>query len=139
MVVKGITGRRAAHPDADGVGEVIAVGEGVDGFSVGARAREGLSDAFTHACARSARVEAQMDDPPTTLYLVYVDLDVAAHPEPSPDLVALAPGLYLTESGRTRSQVYHAAASKVSAGQPFCSQIQGRSMLMRGIWRTFAA
>src|SRR5690606_12187575 len=44
-----------------------------------------------------------------TLYLVYLDVDVAAHPEPSPDLVELAPGLYLTESSRTRSQVYHAA------------------------------
>lgn len=49
-----------------------------------------------------------MADARTTLYLVYVDVDVANHAEPSPDLVELAPGLYLTESGRTRSQVYHA-------------------------------
>lgn len=45
---------------------------------------------------------------PTILYLVHLDIDVASHPEPSPDLVELAPGLYLTESSRTRSQVYHA-------------------------------
>lgn len=45
---------------------------------------------------------------PTILYLVHADVDVAGHPEPSPDLVELAPGLYLTESTRTRSQVYHA-------------------------------
>ena len=45
---------------------------------------------------------------PNRLYLVHLDVDVAAHPEPSPDLVELAPGLYLTESSRTRSQVYHA-------------------------------
>lgn len=44
----------------------------------------------------------------TILYLVHLDVDVARHPEPSPDLVELAPGLYLTESTRTRSQVYHA-------------------------------
>ena len=44
----------------------------------------------------------------TKLYLVHLDTDVARHPEPSPDLVELAPGLYLTESTRTRSQVYHA-------------------------------
>ena len=44
----------------------------------------------------------------TTLYLVHLDVDVAAHPDPSPDLVELAPGLYLTESTRSRSQVYHA-------------------------------
>ncbi len=44
----------------------------------------------------------------TTLYLVYLDVDVARHPEPSPDLLELAPCLYLTESVRTRSQVYHA-------------------------------
>ena len=46
--------------------------------------------------------------PRTVLYLVHLDVDVAAHPEPSPDLVELAPGLYLTESSRSRSQVYHA-------------------------------
>ncbi|HEY4530306.1 MAG TPA: hypothetical protein VIG97_08255 [Luteimonas sp.] len=45
---------------------------------------------------------------PNRLYLVHLDVDVAGHPEPSPDLVELAPGLYLTESSRTRSQVYHA-------------------------------
>lgn len=44
----------------------------------------------------------------TTLYLVHVDTDVARHPDPSPDLVELAPGLYLTRSSRSRSQVYHA-------------------------------
>ena len=44
----------------------------------------------------------------TTLYLVHVDADMTRHPDPSPDLVELAPGLYLTESSRTRSQVYHA-------------------------------
>jgi len=43
-----------------------------------------------------------------TLYLVHLDIDVAGHPDPAPDLVALAPGLYLAESARTRSQVYHA-------------------------------
>ncbi|MEN1942040.1 hypothetical protein WCE41_13335 [Luteimonas sp. MJ246] len=42
------------------------------------------------------------------LYLVHLDTDVARHPEPSPDLVELVPGLYLIESVRTRSQVYHA-------------------------------
>lgn len=49
-----------------------------------------------------------MDGADPILYLVYVDIDVAGHPEPSPDLVELAPGLYLSESHRTRSQVYHA-------------------------------
>ena len=44
----------------------------------------------------------------TTLYLVHVDPEVARHPDPSPDLLELAPGLYLTESSSTRSQVYHA-------------------------------
>ena len=43
-----------------------------------------------------------------TLFLVHLDTDVARHPDPSPDLVELTPGLYLTESDRTRSQVYHA-------------------------------
>lgn len=49
-----------------------------------------------------------MDAARPALYLVYVDVDVARHAEPSPDLLELAPGLYLTESTRTRSQVYHA-------------------------------
>ena len=49
-----------------------------------------------------------MDGEAPTLYLVYVDVDVAGHAEPSPDLLELAPGLYLTESTRSRSQVYHA-------------------------------
>ncbi len=51
-----------------------------------------------------------MTAPATTLYLVHIDIDIdgARHPDPSPDLVELAPGLYLTESSRTRSQVYHA-------------------------------
>ncbi|NLA69093.1 MAG: hypothetical protein GX856_12790 [Gammaproteobacteria bacterium] len=49
-----------------------------------------------------------MDGALPTLYLVYLDVDVAGHAEPSPDLVALAPGLYLTESTQSRSQVYHA-------------------------------
>ena len=49
-----------------------------------------------------------MTGPAPILYLVYVDVDVAQHPEPSPDLVELAPGLYLTESDRSRSKVYHA-------------------------------
>ena len=48
------------------------------------------------------------DGAATKLYLVYLDVDVARHPEPSPDLLELAPCLYLTESARTRSQVYHA-------------------------------
>jgi len=50
----------------------------------------------------------------TTLYLVHLDIDVAAHPDPSPDLVELSPGLYLTESARTRSQVYHAIKRRFS-------------------------
>ena len=58
-----------------------------------------------------------MADPSATLYLVYVDVDVAAHPEPSPDLVELAPGLYLTESSRTRSQVYHAIKWRLNPGK----------------------
>ncbi|TYT26953.1 hypothetical protein FZO89_12175 [Luteimonas viscosa] len=45
---------------------------------------------------------------PCTLYLVYVETRHTSHPDPSPDLVPLAPGLYLTESSRTRSQLYHA-------------------------------
>ncbi len=49
-----------------------------------------------------------MAGPNITLYLVHLDIDVARHPDPAPDLVELAPGLYLTESARTRSQVYHA-------------------------------
>ena len=49
-----------------------------------------------------------MAEPDATLYLVYLDVDVANHADPSPDLLQLAPGLYLTESTRTRSQVYHA-------------------------------
>lgn len=49
----------------------------------------------------------RMADPAPTLYLVYLDVTVADHPDPAPDLVLLAPGLYLTESTRTRSQVYH--------------------------------
>lgn len=44
----------------------------------------------------------------TTLSLVHVDTDEARHPDPSPDLVELAPGPYLTESSRTRPQVHHA-------------------------------
>lgn len=58
-----------------------------------------------------------MTGPAPTLYLVYVDVDVARHPEPSPDLVELAPGLYLTESGRTRSQVYHAIKWRLNPGK----------------------
>lgn len=53
----------------------------------------------------------------STLYLVYIDVDVARHPEPSPDLVELAPGLYLTESERTRSQVYHAIKWRLNPGK----------------------
>ena len=58
-----------------------------------------------------------MADAATTLYLVHLDVDVARHPEPSPDLVELAPGLYLTESARTRSQVYHAIKWRYSPGR----------------------
>src|SRR5690606_8832283 len=58
--------------------------------------------------ARCAASLAGMDAARPALYLVYVDVDVARHAEPSPDLLELAPGLYLTESTRTRSQVYHA-------------------------------
>ncbi|MGO1893491.1 MAG: hypothetical protein ACTH0Y_10000 [Luteimonas sp.] len=50
----------------------------------------------------------RMADPVPALYLVYLDVAVADHPDPAPDLVPLAPGLFLTESSRTRSQVYHA-------------------------------
>ncbi|MCK9489597.1 MAG: hypothetical protein M0Q42_09420 [Xanthomonadales bacterium] len=49
-----------------------------------------------------------MADPAHTLYLVHVDVDLDQHPDPAPDLVPLAPGLYLTESSRSRSQLYHA-------------------------------
>lgn len=58
-----------------------------------------------------------MADALPTLYLVHLDVDVAAHPEPSPDLVELAPGLYLTESTRTRSQVYHAIKWRLQPGR----------------------
>ena len=51
------------------------------------------------------------------LYLVYLDADLARHPEPSPDLVELAPGLYLTESGRSRSQLYHAIKWRFEPGR----------------------
>ena len=51
------------------------------------------------------------------LYLVYLDTDLARHPEPSPDLVELAPGLYLTESGRSRSQLYHAIKWRFEPGR----------------------
>ena len=60
-----------------------------------------------------------------TLYLVYLDVDVAAHPEPSPDLVELAPGLYLTESSRTRSQVYHAIKWRYSPRQLLVAPLAG--------------
>lgn len=46
-------------------------------------------------------------DPDPTLYLVHLD-GCAAPMTPGPELVALAPGLYLAESTRTRSQLYHA-------------------------------
>lgn len=49
-----------------------------------------------------------MADPASILYLVHLDPDPADHPDPSPDLVELAPGLYLAESSCTRSQLYHA-------------------------------
>lgn len=58
-----------------------------------------------------------MSGPPATLYLVYLDVDVGAHPEPSPDLLELAPRLYLTESTRTRSQVYHAIKWRLNPGK----------------------
>jgi hypothetical protein len=45
--------------------------------------------------------------PDSTLYLVHLD-GCAAPVTPGPELVALAPGLYLAESTRTRSQLYHA-------------------------------
>ena len=64
-------------------------------------------------------------DPATTLYLVYVDVDVARHPEPSPDLVELAPGLYLTESARTRSQVYHAIKWRLQPGSLLVAPLAG--------------
>lgn len=57
---------------------------------------------------------ATMASTGTILYLVHLDIDVAAHPDPSPDLVELAPGLYLAESARTRSQVYHAIKRRFS-------------------------
>ena len=57
---------------------------------------------------------ATMASTGTILYLVHLDIDVAAHPDPSPDLVELSPGLYLTESARTRSQVYHAIKRRFS-------------------------
>ncbi|WP_202839571.1 hypothetical protein [Luteimonas saliphila] len=43
-----------------------------------------------------------------TLYLVYVETRESPHPDPPPNLVPLAPGLYLAESSQTRSQLYHA-------------------------------
>ncbi len=49
---------------------------------------------------------SRVPDAPT-LYLVY--LDGCEHPPAAgPGLVPLAPGLYLAESSRTRSQLYHA-------------------------------
>ena len=57
---------------------------------------------------------ATMASTGTILYLIHLDIDVASHPDPSPDLVELAPGLYLTESARTRSQVYHAIKRRFS-------------------------
>lgn len=42
------------------------------------------------------------------LYLVYLDADAPAPVDPAPGLLALAPGLYLADSARTRSQLYHA-------------------------------
>ena len=56
----------------------------------------------------TVRWSKRMAGPDITLYLVHLDIDVARHPDPAPDLLELTPGLYLTESARTRSQVYHA-------------------------------
>jgi hypothetical protein len=49
-----------------------------------------------------------MADAACQLFLVYVETRTSPHPDPAPDLVALAPGLYLTESAQTRSRLYHA-------------------------------
>lgn len=42
------------------------------------------------------------------LYIVYLEAEVAPDPVQSLDLLELAPGLYLAETTRTRSQLYHA-------------------------------
>jgi len=60
---------------------------------------------FTDPCPGLRDIGAMAGD--LTLYLVYLD-DCAASAPPDPALVPLAPGLYLAESTRTRSQLYHA-------------------------------
>ena len=60
-----------------------------------------------------------------TLYLVHLDVDVATHPDPSPDLFELAPGLYLTESTRSRSQVYHAIKWRLQPARLLVAPLAG--------------
>src|SRR5690606_33897046 len=78
------------------------------GLRAGSGARFAGSQRDSRGRARDGARVRRMAADETVLYLVHVDAGVARHPDPSPDLVELAPGLYLTESSRTRSQVYHA-------------------------------
>lgn len=59
-----------------------------------------------------------------TLYLVHLD-NCAAQAMPGPELVALAPRLYLAESTRTRSQLYHALKRRFQPGRLLVAALDG--------------
>lgn len=62
--------------------------------------------------------------PDPTLYLVHLD-GCAAPVTPGPELVALAPGLYLAESTRTRSQLYHALKRRFQPARLLVATLDG--------------
>ena len=66
-----------------------------------------------------------MADAARQLYLVYVETSTTPPPDPAPDLVALAPGLYLTESAQTRSQLYHALKRRLAPGRLLVAPLAG--------------
>ena len=59
-----------------------------------------------------------------TLYIVHLD-DCAVPVSPGPELVPLAPGLYLAESTRTRSQVYHALKRRFQPARLLVAALDG--------------
>jgi hypothetical protein len=66
-----------------------------------------------------------MADAACQLFLVYLETRTTPPPDPAPDLVALAPGLYLTESARTRSQLYHALKRRLQPARLLVAPLSG--------------